>query len=254
MRRWVKWGLAAGAVVLLLVAGAAVAVPLLVDTPRIKAYVASTASQALGRPVKFSGLSIRVLPLPAIELRDLEVAEDPKFGATPFLKLERGLIRLQLMPLLTGRIELGDVLLRKPAVTIVQTADGRLNIASLGTTAEPRGPSRPGKGSGGGSSAAGAALATRISIDHGTVTYVARGAGDRVAQYRLEGLDLKLTSGGTQIAFKGDARLLPGAVALKVTDGVVSLSPGRTLTDAPLRAKVAIDGTDIRDLTGVAVG
>ena len=239
---------------LLLVAGAAVAVPLLVDTPRIQSYVASTASQALGRPVKFSGLSIRVLPLPAIELRDLEVAEDPKFGTTPFLRLERGLIRLQLMPLLTGRIELGDVVLRKPAVTIVQTADGRLNIASLGTTAEPRSPSRPGKGSGGGSSAASAALATRISIDHGTVTYVARGAGDRVAQYRLEGLDLKLTSGGTQITFKGDARLLPGAVALKVTDGVVSLTPGRTLTDAPVRAKVAIDGKDIRDLTAVAVG
>lgn len=254
MRRWVKWGLAAGAVVLLLVAGAAVVIPLLVDTPRIQSYVASTASQALGRPVKFSGLSIRVLPLPAIELRDLEVAEDPKFGTTPFLRLERGLIRLQLMPLLTGRIELGDVVLRKPAVTIVQTADGRLNIASLGSTAEPRSPSRPGKGSGGGSSAASAALATRISIDHGTVTYVARGAGDRVAQYRLEGLDLKLTSGGTQITFKGDARLLPGAMALKVTDGVVSLTPGRTLTDAPVRAKVAIDGKDIRDLTAVAVG
>src|SRR4030095_9255611 len=109
-------------------------------------------------------------------------------------------------------------------------------------------------GSGGGSSAAGAALATRISIDHGTVTYVARGAGDRVAQYRLEGLDLKLTSGGTPIGFKGEARLVPGAVALKGTDCIVSLPPRRTLTDAPLRAKVAIDGKDIRDLTGVAVG
>src|SRR4029453_6351435 len=104
MRRGVKWGLAASAVVLVLVAGALVAVPFLVDTPRMQAYVAATASQALGRPVKFSGLSIRVLPLPAIELRDLEVAEAPKFGTTPFLKLERGLIRLQLMPLLTGRI------------------------------------------------------------------------------------------------------------------------------------------------------
>jgi uncharacterized protein involved in outer membrane biogenesis len=254
MRRVVKWGLAASAVVLVLVAGALAAIPFLVDTPRIQAYVAATASQALGRPIKFSGLSSRVLPLPAIELRDLEVAEDPKFGTAPFLKLERGLIRLQLMPLLTGRIELGDVVLRKPAVTIVQAADGRLNIASLGPTAEPRSPGRPGKGGGGGSGAAGAALVSRISIDGGLVTYAARGTGERVAQYRLEGLDLKLTSGGTQIAFKGDARLQPGAVALKVTDGIVSFTAGRTLTDAPVRAKVAIDGKDIRDLTAVAVG
>jgi uncharacterized protein involved in outer membrane biogenesis len=251
MRRWVKWGLAASAVVLVLVACGLAAIPFLVDTPRIQAYVAATASQAVGRPVKFSGLSIRVLPLPAIELRDLEVAEDPKFGTAPFLKLERGLIRLQLMPLLAGRVELGDVVLRKPAVTIVQAADGRLNIASLGPTAEPRSPGRPGKSGAGGS---GAALVSRISIDGGLVTYAARGTGERVAQYRLEGLDLKLTSGGTQIAFKGDARLQPGSVALKVTDGIVSLTAGRTLTDAPVRAKVAIDGKDIRDMTAVAVG
>ena len=84
--------------------------------------------------------------------------------------------------------------------------------------------------------------------------YAARGPGERIAQYRLEGLDLTLISGGPQIAFKGDARLQPGAVALKVSDGVVTLGPTRTLTDAPVRAKVAVDGKDIRELTAVAVG
>lgn len=254
MRRTLKWGLGAAAILLVLLAGALVAVPFLVDMPRIQAYVASAAAQALGRPVKFSGLSVRVLPLPAIELRDLEVAEDPKFGTTPFLRLERGHIRLQLWPLLTGRVELGDIVLHKPAVTIVQAADGRLNIASLGGAAEPRPTGRTSRGSGGGSGAAGAALATRIKIDGGQVTYAARGPGERIAQYRLEGLDLTLISGGPQIAFKGDARLQPGAVALKVSDGVVTLGPTRTLTDAPVRAKVAVDGKDIRELTAVAVG
>src|SRR4029077_19868562 len=136
MRRTLKWGLGAAAILLVLLAGALVAVPFLVDMPRIQAYVASAAAQALGRPVKFSGLAVRVLPLPAIELRDLEVAEDPKFGTTPFLRLERGYIRLQLWPLLTGRVELGDIVLHKPVVTIVQAPDGRLNIASLRGTVE----------------------------------------------------------------------------------------------------------------------
>lgn len=255
MRRTLKWLVRAAGVLLVLVAGALIAVPFLVDTPRIQAYVAATATQALGRQVKFSGLSVRVLPLPAVELRDLEVAEDPKFGTTPFVRLERGRIRLRLWPLLTGRVELGDILLRKPTVTIVQGADGRLNIASLGSgSSEPRTAGRSSRGGGGGSGAGGAAVATRVVIDDGQVIYAVRGPGERPAQYRLEGLDLTITSGGSQIAFKGDARLQPGAVAVKVSDGLVSLGPSRSLTDAPVRAKVALDGKDIRELTAVAVG
>jgi AsmA protein len=254
MRQTLKWLLGAAGILFVLVAGAVIAVPFLVDTPGMQAYVAATASQALGRPVKFSGLSVRVVPLPAVELRDLEVAEDPKFGTAPFLRLERGHIRLQFWPLLSGRVELGDIVLRKPTVAIVQAADGRLNIASLGGAAEPRPAARPGRGSGSGSGAAGAALTNRVVIDDGQVTYSARGPAERISQYRLEGLDLTLTSGTSQITFKGDARLQPGAVALKVSDGVVSLGPSRSLTDAPVRAKVTLDGKDIHALTAVAVG
>src|SRR5262245_15359350 len=189
MRRTLKWLLGAAAILLVLVAGALIAVPFLVDMPRMQGYVAAAAGQALGRRVKFSGLSVRVLPLPAVELRDLEVAEDPKFGTTPFLRLEQGQIRLRLWPLLSGRVELGDIVLRKPTVAIVQGADGRLSIASLGGAAEPRTVGRPSSGSGGGSGATGAALATRVVITDGQVTYTPRGSGEQTAQYRLEGLD-----------------------------------------------------------------
>ena len=124
MARWVKvlLGLVAALVVLVIVA--AVAVPYLVDTPRIHAYLAATATQALGRPVKFGAVSLRVLPLPGVELRDLEVAEDPGFGTAPFLRLDTGRVGLKIWPLLSGRIELGDILLRKPVVPI--------NVVQLG--------------------------------------------------------------------------------------------------------------------------
>src|SRR6185436_3385834 len=98
---------------------------------------------------------------------------------------------------------LGDILLRKPTVTVVQAADGRLNIASLGSGSEPRTAGRSSRGGGGGPGASGAALATRVVIDDGQVIYAARGSGEQPAQYRLEGLDLTITSGGPQIAFKG---------------------------------------------------
>ncbi|HEU5193538.1 MAG TPA: AsmA family protein [Methylomirabilota bacterium] len=252
-----KWVLGIVAAIVVLAIAALAAVPFLVDTPRIQGYIANNATQALGRPVKFSSVSLRVLPLPAVVLHDLEVAEDPKFGTGPFLKLKSGRIRVKLLPLLSGRVELGDIVLDKPVVTVVQAADGRLNISTLGTGAGPKAggePSRPpGRTPGGGG--AGAAMAiSRVSVDDGVVTYVARGKGGAVSQYRLEGLDVTVTGGATQLAFKGDATAQPGALSLKISDGTLGLTPGRPLTDAALRGKVAVEGKDIKDLAVAAAG
>jgi len=251
--RWVKWLLGVVVALVVLVIAAAAVVPYLVDTPRIQAYIATTATQTLRRPVKFSSVWLRVLPLPAVELRGLEVADDPSFGAGPFLRLDTGRVRLKLVPLLTGRVELGDVVLKKPVITIIQAADGRLNISTLGTTTEPRPPSRPGRTTGAPAAAAPVAL-TRVTVDEGLVTYVARGKGDVPAQYRLSGVDITLTGGGTQITFKGDARLQPGDVGLTVRDGIVAVGGARPLTEASLRGKVTIDGKDVAPLAAVAMG
>src|SRR5512144_715771 len=78
MIKWLLIGLIALGV---LVVGALLAVPLLLDSPAMQAYVQQTASHALGRPVKFGGLSISALPLPSVRLRQLQVAEDPAFGS-----------------------------------------------------------------------------------------------------------------------------------------------------------------------------
>ena len=254
MSRALKWLVGVVAALVLVVVAALIAVPFLVDTPRVQALIASNASQALGRPVKFRSMSISVLPLPAVALHGLEIAEDPQFGTTPFVQLETGKVRLKLGPLLTGRVELGDIELKKPVITVVQAADGRMNISTLGTGArEPKPGERPPRGGGGGTGAAGA-LASKISIDHGTVAYIAHAKGGVTSQYRVEDLDLTLTGGGPQIAFKSDFKVKPGDLAVKVADGQVALNGGKPLTDAQLRGVVTIDGKDIGDLAKNALG
>jgi AsmA protein len=252
MPRWVRWLLGVVVALVVLVVAAVVALPLLIDTPRIKAYIATAATQALGRPVKFSSVSVRVLPLPAVELHGFEVAEDPKFGTAPFLRLETGRVRLRLWPLLSGRVELGDIVLKKPVITVIQAPDGRLNIASLRATAEPRAPARPGRP--GGSSVAGGAVAVaRVLVDDGLVTYVARRQGDR-SEYKLDGVNLTLTGDSTQVAFKGSSKLQPGNVSLTLSDGVITLPGTRPLTEASLGGKVGIDGKDVAPLVAAAAG
>ena len=255
MSRAVKWLVGVVAALVILVVAALIAVPFLVDTPRVQALIASNASQALGRPVKFRSMSISILPLPAVALHGLEIAEDPQFGSTPFLQLDTGKVRLKLGPLFTGRVELGDINLSKPVITVIQTADGRMNISTLGTGTKESKPAErtPRGGRGGGTGAAGA-FASKVSIDHGTVAYIAHGKGGVTSQYRIEDLALTLTGGAPQIGFKSDFKVKPGDLAVKVSDGQVALNGGKPLTEAQLRGVVTIDGKDISDLAKNALG
>lgn len=250
MRRWAKRLAALTAALLVLALAAVAALPYLVDTSRVQAFVATTAAQALGRPVRFSSVSVRVLPLPAVELHDLEVAEDPKFGTAPFLKLDSGRVRLRLWPLLRGQVEVGDVVLEKPVITIIRAPDGRLNIASLGTPAESRPASRPSRS---GAGATAAVAVARVRIEDGIVAYVARARGEGPARYRLDDLDLTLTGSGAQVAFEGDARLQPGDVGVTLSDGLVVLGGARGLATAPLRGAVALEGKDLGPLAAAAM-
>jgi len=253
-RSLVRWVLAAVAVVVLAAIAAPVAVPFLVDTPRAQTLIASSASAALGRPVKFSGVSVRVFPLPAITLRGLEVAEDPAFGPTPFLRLDTGHLELRLRPLLAGRVEFGDLVLKQPVIALIQNPDGRWNFASLGAAHDTRAPSRGGRAGGGGPGVAGGALASRVRIDKGLVNYEVRASRDALSKYRVEDLDLTLTGGGTVLQFEGDARVKPGDLEIELKDGKVGLNGVKALGDAAVAARVKISGKDVAELVATAAG
>lgn len=249
-----KWILVGVAAIVVLAIAALIAVPYLVDLPRVQALIATNASQALGRPVKFSGMSISALPLPSVELKGLEIAEDPQFGKEPFVRLETGKIRLKLWPLLRGRVELGDITLKKPVISVVQAPDGRLNLGSLGGTAEPSTTRAPRGGTGAGTTGAGAVLASKIKIDDGVVDYVARGKGDAATRYRIEKLDLALTGGGSQVALAGGFVVTPGDLNVKLADATLAVAGAKTLTEAPLRGKITLDAKDIGPLTKAFLG
>lgn len=254
MKRALKWLGILVAVAVLLTIAAAVALPRLIDTPRVQAMIASSAAQAVGRPVKFESLSVGLFPLPSIELHKLEVAEDPHFGTAPFLTLETGRVYLKLRPLLSGRVEFGDIILDKPRIALIQNAEGRLNVASLAPPAEPKTATRPGRSSGGASGGAAAAIVSRVTIGKGVITYVAHAKGPAPTPYRVEDLDVTVTGQGTQLAFKGALVVRPGDLAVKLADGIVAINGAKTLLEAPVRAKIGIEGKDVAKLVAAAAG
>ena len=243
-----KWLVGIVAALVLLAIVAVIALPYLVDLPRVQALIATNASQALGRPVTFASMRISALPLPAVELRGLEIGEDPAFGKEPFVRLQRGTVRLKLWPLLQGRVELGRVTLQQPVITLIQAPDGRLNIASLGGAEEPSASKAPGGGAGAGAAGAGVVLGTKVEIEDGVVQYVARGKGDAATRYRAEDLDLALTGGPSQVAFEGGLAVRPGELTVKIAGGSLGIGGAKTIADAPLRGTVTLAGKDIGDL------
>lgn len=252
MKRLVIWAGAAVAAIVGLAIAAAVALPYLVDTPRVQSLIATQASQALGRPVSFSAVSATIVPLPSVILKDLKVAEDPRFGTAPFLALDRGELRLKLGALATGRIEFGGLVLKKPVIAVVQDGQGRWNFSSLGASTEPRAPSS--KPRGGGVASAAAPLAGGVKLENGVVTFQTRGSARAAQSYRLEDVDLTVDAHGGRLAFKGGARVKPGDLQLKITDGTLSVSGTRSVMDAPLAAKLVIEGKQVRDLIGATLG
>lgn len=249
-----KWVLAVVAAVVFLTAAAIVAAPRLVDIPRVQTLIANNASQALGRPVRFASLSVSVFPLPGVTLHKLEVADDPRFGTAPFLTLDSGRLRLRLRPLFRGRIEFAELVLAQPTITVIRDAGGRLNVATLGASSEPRPPSRAPRGSGGSGVVASGGLPASVRITDGVLVYTAPAGGASRARYRVEKLDVTLQATGPQIGFKGTARLMPGDVALKIADGLLTVPASHVLADAPVRATVTLDGADLGPLAATALG
>lgn len=246
-----KWVLIGIGVLLLLAVALLLAVPYLVNTSGVQAAIAQAASQALGRPVSFASLSLAALPLPALRLTDLRVAEDPKFGTTPFLTVGEGRLGLRLWPLLRGRVEVTELTLERPRLSLIQESGGRWNIASFGARAGGASPAvksdsaPPGRGL--------LPPISRIRVVDGSLSYQAlsrkpgdAGRGSPIA-YRLGGL--RFTASGTgfgaPIHFDGETRVTPGDLRVKVEKGSLIPAAGRPLAESALKADVEVQSEDI---------
>jgi AsmA family/AsmA-like C-terminal region len=248
----VKSGLVLAAVTA--VAGLAIAamavLPRVVDTPRVQSLIASGVSQALARPVRFRSASVVAWPYPAVRLRGVEIAEDPAFGGDPFVRLDDADVRLKLWPLLRGRVEFATIVLKRPTIKLAHGLGGRWNFASLGGGREaPAAPRAPRAGGG-----PPAGLAARVVIEKGTVVYEPRGAASAAVRPRLEDVDATFAPRAGALAFNGAARVMPGGVWLKVSEGTIGIGGARPFAEAGLRARMEIDGDDVRALAAAAVG
>ena len=133
---------AALAVVAALVVAAVV--PPLINVGRYKAGIAQLMETSLGRPVRLSSVSVRLLPWPEFVLSDLSVAEDPAYGAEPVLYATSVTASLRILSLWRGKLEIGRVSVDEASLNVVRSAAGQWNLDSLLRTATARAQSAEG--------------------------------------------------------------------------------------------------------------
>ena len=128
MKKSVKIGLAAAIALPLL---AAAAIRLFVDANTFRPAIESRLTAALSRKVTLGALSLSVMT-GSLVANDLAIAEDPKFGQTPFFTAKQLRIGVQMKPLIFNRqLIVRSFEVDAPQIHLIRAEDGTWNFATL---------------------------------------------------------------------------------------------------------------------------
>src|SRR6202041_277551 len=95
------------------------------------------ASAALGRDVKLGDLSLSILSGKVVA-KDIEIADDPAFSQSAFLKAKSVKIEIELKPLIFSRqLNLTGIVIDRPQINLLKAADGTYNFSTLGNSSVP---------------------------------------------------------------------------------------------------------------------
>jgi len=179
------------AVIVVLVIGAAIAIPFVVPVDTIKAELIAQAKNATGRDVRIDG-DFKLAVFPNVEF----VAGKVSFGnagggkAKTMISLDRLAVRVGLMPLLSGDLQIDAFVLEKPRINLEIDKNGRPNW-EFTTTSSGGGKtskSKAGSPTGGAMPLSGVRLGDVRLVD-GTITYSDARTG---ASHRLDSINWKI--------------------------------------------------------------
>ncbi len=183
-------------VTLVLLVGLVLLLPFIVDLNKYQDQYRPLIEEALNRKVTLEGIRLTIWPRLGARVTGFTVVEDPAFGGGPFASLALVDVGVKLMPLLSGKVEVEEITLREPLITVIKNKNGVLNASTLGRkgVAVPEKPSRAPVPSPDGPLKILALLAVdRVSIVGGKVTYRDMSQPQPV-EYVLQDMELLLQS------------------------------------------------------------
>src|SRR5512134_3804578 len=131
-------------VVLVLLVGGILSLPFLIDLNKYQDQYKPLIEDALNRKVQLQDIRLTIWPQIGARVAGFTVLDDPAFGSSPFTSLTSLDVGVKFMPLFGGKVEVEDITLRDPTITIIKNEKGVLNISTIGRTGVelPKTPSR----------------------------------------------------------------------------------------------------------------
>jgi len=176
--------------------GVILALPFLIDLNKYQDQYKPLIEDALNRKVQLQDIRLTIWPRIGARVAGFTVLDDPAFGSNLFTSLTSLDVGVKLMPLLSGKVEVEEITLRDPAITVIKNKNGILNVSTIGRTGVelPKTPSRAPIPSTEGPLKILALLAVdRVSIVDGTLIYRDLSAA-KPTEYVLQDITLLLQS------------------------------------------------------------
>jgi hypothetical protein len=204
--------------------------------------------KSLGRAVAFGELGVSFWGGPGVSAKDLTIADDPRFAATPFIQAKELRMQLRWLPLLAGRFQIDRFILDEPEIQIIKNETGLTNIATLATHEEA--PAGPGDVKERKRPSAPRLMIASLHIKNGSIDYIDRTSKEPV-EVRVLRLDLAVRGGLNDPAkIKITANLFENQGRNLTVEGQVGPWPlGTAWSRVPLDLQLRCDSLLLSQLT-----
>lgn len=221
--------LIAGAAAAGLVVVALIALPFVVDANQFRGTLEADMTSALGRKVTVGHLKVSLFS-GGIAVDDIAIADDPAFGAAPFVTAKAVNVGVEWLPLIFSRqVRVRSFRLVDPNVVLLRSPAGHWNFSSLGAASAA-----------GGSTAAANLSVQTLSIANGQV---AVGMAGKQRQYDNVTLEATGLSYGSQFPFRLTMRT-PGSGTIGLT-GTVGPLNAKDAAETPFQAALEVKNLDL---------
>lgn len=120
--KWIKYTAGTALTVILLVGGAGLIVPHVIDQQKYKTLIVEKVSEATGYTLDWKGdIGFSTLPLPHVSVNELTLSAQDQ----TILSVKSVDVSVNLASLLSGKIDISDISLNTPKISLVTAKDGR---------------------------------------------------------------------------------------------------------------------------------
>ena len=222
---------------------AAVAAPFFVDLNNYKAEIAQKAKEATGRDLAIDGdISLSILPTPGVVIHGLRFGNAPGGSVPDMATLESATVKVALMPLLSKKVEVEEVVLDKPTFIFEKLKDGSGNWQIAPEVQAPEAGVTPAPSAAPSEGGGMAVVIKSASIEGGTLIYrdLAKGTEQKIENLNI---DLSLDSLTGPFQAEGGATVVNIPLGFRVKTGALNQT-------TPMPLDVSFSLTDVNAMIG----